>query len=55
MQNSIAYYEALLKNGVYGEMLLYPHGEHGFGLNNKSIDDKWIDNLKNWMKTMKFL
>ncbi|WP_417351377.1 alpha/beta hydrolase [Flavobacterium alkalisoli] len=55
IQNSIAYYEALLKNGVYGEMLLYPQGEHGFGLNNKSTDDKWIDNLKNWMKTMKFL
>jgi len=53
--NSIAYYEALLKNGVYSEMLLYPHGEHGFGMNNKSTADKWMDNLKNWMVANKFL
>lgn len=49
--NSIAYYEALLKNGVYSEMLLYPHGEHGFGMNNKTTGDKWMDNLKNWLKS----
>lgn len=53
--NSIVYYEALLKNGVYSEMLLYPHGEHGFGMNNKSTADKWMDNLKNWMKANQFL
>jgi len=53
--NSIAYYEALLKNGVYSEMLLYPHGEHGFGMNNKTTADKWIDNLKNWLTASSFL
>jgi len=53
--NSIAYYEALLKNGIYGELLLYPHGEHGYGMNNKTTADKWIDNLKNWLIAEKFL
>lgn len=53
--NSIAYYEALLKNGVLSEMLLYPHGEHGFGMINRSTDDRWMDNLKNWMKSGNFL
>lgn len=53
--NSIAYYEALQKNRVYSEMLLYPHGEHGFGMNNKSTADKWMDNLKNWMIAGKWL
>jgi acetyl esterase/lipase len=53
--NSIAYYEALLKNGVYSEMLLYPHGEHGFGMNNPTTADKWMDNLKNWMIANKWL
>ena len=53
--NSINYYEALLKNGVLSEMLLYPHGGHGFGMNNKTTQDKWLDNLKNWMIANKFL
>lgn len=53
--NSIDYYQALLKNGVLGEMLLYPHGGHGFGMNNKTTEDKWMDNLKNWMIANKFL
>jgi acetyl esterase/lipase len=53
--NSIAYYEALLKNGIYGEMLLYPHGEHGYGMHNKTTADKWMDNLKNWMVANKWL
>jgi len=53
--NSIAYYEALIKNKVYSEMLLYPHGGHGYGMNNKTTEDKWMDNLKNWMIANKFL
>jgi len=53
--NSIAYYEALIKNKVYSEMLLYPHGGHGYGMNNKTTQDKWMDNLKNWMIANKFL
>lgn len=53
--NSMAYYEALLKNGVLSEMLLYPHGEHGFGMINRSTEDRWMDNLKNWMKSGNFL
>ena len=53
--NSIAFYEALIKNKVYSEMLLYPHGGHGYGMNNKTTEDKWMDNLKNWMIANKFL
>lgn len=47
--NSIAYYEALQKNKIYSEMLLYPHGGHGFGMENTTTKDRWIENLKNWM------
>ncbi|HRI21192.1 MAG TPA: alpha/beta hydrolase, partial [Panacibacter sp.] len=32
--NSILYYQALLKKNVSAEMHLYQHGGHGFGLNN---------------------
>ena len=47
--NSISYYEALLRNGVKAELHIYPGGGHGFGLNNKTITDKWIDRCFNWM------
>ena len=53
--NSIAYYKAMLKYGIYSEMLLYPHGNHGFGMNNPTTADKWMDNLKNWMIANKWL
>lgn len=53
--NSIAYYESLLKHGIYSEMLIYPHGEHGYGMNNPTTGDKWMDNLRNWLVAEKFL
>ncbi|MEO5683916.1 MAG: alpha/beta hydrolase [Chitinophagaceae bacterium] len=50
VQNSIAFYEALQKNGVQSEIHLYEKGGHGFGMNNKTSDDKWMDWLKTWME-----
>lgn len=49
VENSIVYYEACVKNKVPVEMHLYPAGGHGFGLNNKTTDDKWFDRLINWI------
>lgn len=53
--NSIAYYEALLRQKIFSELILYPHGGHGFGMNNKTTNDKWMDRLKEWMVSNKFL
>jgi acetyl esterase/lipase len=53
--NSIKYYEALIKNGTLSEMLLYPNGGHGYGMNNKTTEDKWMDSLKNWLIAGKLL
>jgi len=47
--NSIAYYQALLKNGVGAEMHIYEKGGHGFGMNNRTTTDQWTDRLKNWL------
>jgi len=55
VQNSILFYEALLKAKVNAEMHLYQAGGHGFGLNNKTTDDKWFDRCTNWLKQNKFL
>jgi acetyl esterase/lipase len=49
-ENSVRYYEALIKNKVPAELRLYEHGGHGFGLNNTTTTDKWIERLKTWLK-----
>ncbi len=51
-ENSLRYYQACLKNKVLAEMHIYPKGGHGFGLNNKTTKDKWIDRLRNWLNTL---
>jgi acetyl esterase/lipase len=47
--NSILFYQAMVKNGVKGELHLYQAGGHGFGLNNKTTKEQWFDACKNWM------
>jgi len=47
--NSIVYYQGLLKHGVSAELHIYQKGGHGFGMNNWSTDDKWMDRCRNWM------
>lgn len=47
--NSTRYYEALLTNKVPAELHIYEKGGHGFGLNNKTTNDKWMERAKNWL------
>ncbi|MAW94342.1 MULTISPECIES: alpha/beta hydrolase [unclassified Leeuwenhoekiella] len=47
--NSLKYYEALYKNNVPAELMIYPSGGHGYGLNNPSTPSKWIEECTNWM------
>lgn len=49
VENSLAYYRACLDKGVPAEMHLYARGGHGFGLNNPTTEDKWLDRLVNWI------
>ncbi len=53
VQNSLRYYEACVKNKVPAELHLYPKGGHGFGMNNKTTDDNWMERLKNWLNSIK--
>lgn len=53
--NSIVYYQALLKLKIYSSLIIYPDGNHGFGMNNKSTSDRWMDDLQNWMIDNKYL
>ena len=47
--NSTRYYEALLTNKIPAELHIYEKGGHGFGLNNKTTNDKWMERAKNWL------
>lgn len=54
-ENSLIYFENLQKNNVSAELKLYEKGGHGFGMNNKTTDEKWMDSLKQWLVKMNFL
>jgi acetyl esterase/lipase len=53
VENSIRFYQACIKNKVPAEMHLYPKGGHGFGMNNKTTTDNWMERLSNWLNTLK--
>lgn len=49
-ENSIKYYEALLKSHVPVEMHIFQNGGHGFGTHLLDGKDNWMDLLKVWME-----
>ena len=49
VENSIMFYDAMVKNKVKGEIHIYQAGGHGFGLHNKTTKDYWFASLTNWM------
>jgi acetyl esterase/lipase len=55
VKNSLSYYEACQKNGVSASLVIYPKGGHGFGMNNKTTKEKWMNNLGYWMEAMGWL
>jgi acetyl esterase/lipase len=54
VKNSLAYYEACQKNAIPSAMIIYPKGGHGFGMNNKTTKDKWMNSVQNWMESLGF-
>jgi acetyl esterase/lipase len=47
--NSIVFYQNLIRNKVPAELHIYQKGGHGFGMINKTTDDLWMDRCKSWM------
>jgi acetyl esterase/lipase len=47
VENSIHFYEELIRNGVPAEMHLYPKGNHGFVLSLPT--DEWMQPLFSWI------
>ena len=54
-ENSIRFYQALLKNKVPAELHLYEHGGHGFGLHNTTTNENWFASCIDWMRTNKII
>jgi acetyl esterase/lipase len=48
-ENSILFYQALQRKKIPAELHLYQKGGHGFGMNNKTTLDSWVDRLQSWM------
>ena len=54
-ENSIKYYEALLRNHVPAELHIFQNGGHGFGTRILEKNDNWMDILRVWMQHNGFL
>ncbi len=51
--NSLHYYQQLIENKVPGnQLIIYPSGGHGYGLNLPGKNEKWIERLKNWLDVL---
>ena len=55
VENSIRFYQALIKNKVNAELHIYQNGGHGFGLHNATTSDAWFERATAWMRVNKFI
>lgn len=53
--NSLRFFEALQRVGVPSELIVYPAGGHGFGLDNPTTPDRWIERLRDWLLSRGYL
>jgi len=55
VENSIRFYQALIKNKVNAELHIYQNGGHGFGLHNATTSYAWFERATTWMRVNKFI
>lgn len=55
VENAIVFARALQSHNVSHQLFLYERGGHGYGMNNKKSDIRWMDILKKWMIANSFL
>lgn len=48
--NSILFFEALQARKIPAQLMIYPAGGHGFGLNNPTTGDRWIERCQQWLR-----
>jgi len=53
VENSLVFYQALVKNNVPAEMHIYPYGGHGFSLAiGKGYLASWTDRCIDWLRSL---
>lgn len=52
VENAVRYYQVLNKNKINAALHVYPSGGHGFGMNNPTTKDQWMESLKNWLEVI---
>ena len=50
VENSIRFFEALQEHKIQSELHIFPKGGHGFGMNNPTTPDQWMDRLHEWLR-----
>lgn len=55
VENSLAFYRALINLGVSTELHVYATGGHGFGLRNPTSSDNWFERLVQWLRDQGFV
>ena len=55
VENSIRYYQALIKHKVPAELHLYEKGGHGFGLGVKETSQFWTKDCENWLRSHQYI
>lgn len=50
-ENSIVFYQGLVRNNIPAELHIYQKGGHGFGLKNATTKDLWMERCKNWLNS----
>ena len=49
--NSIRFFEALQARKIPAQLMIYPAGGHGYGLNNATTGDRWIERCRQWLQS----
>jgi acetyl esterase/lipase len=49
--NSIRFFEALQARKIPAALMVYPAGGHGYGLNNATTDDRWMERCRQWLQS----
>jgi acetyl esterase/lipase len=51
VKNSLFFYEHLIRFNVPAELHIYENGGHGFGIENSTTTDRWMDRLASWLRS----
>ncbi|MFC4309824.1 alpha/beta hydrolase [Steroidobacter flavus] len=49
--NSILFFQALQAQKIPAQLMIYPTGGHGYGLNNATTGDRWIERCRQWLQS----